>query len=72
MRVSPPVKFATKQYSASDRCAHVALFAGPDGVGLCSRRVRWLELDLRLRQQSALEQLRVDGAIELLHRHDDA
>src|SRR4029453_16010567 len=30
-----------------------------------------LELDLGLREQSALEQLRVGGAIELLERHDD-
>jgi hypothetical protein len=31
-----------------------------------------LELDLGLREQSALEQLRVGRAIELLHRHDNA
>jgi len=80
MRVSPSGEFRHQQYSArhraltyffirtkrpGDGCRTRATEGGEHGAGD-------LELDVGLREQPALEQLRVGGAIELLERNDDA
>lgn len=77
MRVSPSGEIRHQQYSAGDR-GLTYFFAGYVGRVPCSERRmrrarirRRLELDVGLREQSALEQLRVRRPIELLEGDDD-